>query len=145
MRTAAKNSKHRIHQGLFNVTLRLAVVIGRATQKSLPLDRLLGKAASGGVYFYRRVISPHKGFRCAYASSTGGPSCSTVALNALMTEGFLSGVNEMTTQFKRCRTAQQSYQRGLIDEAFTQLMKNSPDWPTPTPPPPPPPICCACG
>lgn len=62
-------------------------------------------AATAGIRFYRRHISPHKGFHCAHAAYFGGPSCSEVILAVVQTRGVLGGWRDIATRFAACRSA----------------------------------------
>lgn len=59
------------------------------------------------VRFYRRFISPYKGFRCAHGA-LHGISCSDVALQALTTKPFFSALADIQSQRSACRLAHES-------------------------------------
>lgn len=44
------------------------------------------------IRFYKRFISPHKGFACAYRVHTGHASCSSLGLRAIRRRGALAGL-----------------------------------------------------
>jgi putative component of membrane protein insertase Oxa1/YidC/SpoIIIJ protein YidD len=58
-----------------------------------------------GIGAYRRFISPHKGFRCAYGAMYGRGSCSDVALRIARRRGGLRALQLMRAQVARCRHA----------------------------------------
>jgi putative component of membrane protein insertase Oxa1/YidC/SpoIIIJ protein YidD len=74
---------------------------------------------------YQRHLSPVKGFRCAHAVATGGPSCSDVALEAFRHYRFSEALQLAEGQFASCRTA---YMDGLPD-AVDAALRALPDLP----------------
>jgi uncharacterized protein len=64
-------------------------------------DRLM--LASIG--FYRRFLSPYKGFRCAYGAVYGRGSCSDVVLRVARRYGGLRAFQLSWRQAARCRDA----------------------------------------
>lgn len=104
-------------RGLFHVSCWIASLAGLFR----PLDRLLGRWARELVKFYRLHLSAHKGYKCAYALATGGPTCSTFAMEAFGQHGIAGAMREMTLQFGRCKQAKINlgYDKGLIGEALS--------------------------
>ncbi|WP_120512811.1 MULTISPECIES: membrane protein insertion efficiency factor YidD [Photobacterium] len=54
---------------------------------------------------YQRYLSPHKGFRCAYAAFHNGPSCSGAVITILQTSHWTTIGKEISQQFKACKAA----------------------------------------
>lgn len=69
----------------------------RHTLRSLPKTLALALIA-----FYRRVLSPRKGFRCAYAAITGKHSCSAYGQRAVEKHGVSLGVRLITRRLQKC-------------------------------------------
>jgi len=65
-------------------------------------QRLLALAM---VSIYQRWISPRKGFRCAYAASTGEASCSQFCKEAIMQQGLREGLRRLRIRFQQCHQA----------------------------------------
>ena len=55
--------------------------------------------------WYRRKVSPHKGFSCAYRVQWGGRSCAGVVRAALISEGLFGGMCAAARQPFRCYEA----------------------------------------
>lgn len=67
------------------------------------IDRAFGRLGYGLVILYRRFLSPWKGFRCAHAVVTSGPSCSDVGLGLFRSQSLSAAVSGMDSQFRQCR------------------------------------------
>lgn len=63
------------------------------------------KLALGVLHFYRRFISPHKGFACAHRVAFGGPSCSDFALVLITQNGLGSSARPIWQRLHECRKA----------------------------------------
>ncbi|MDC8016213.1 membrane protein insertion efficiency factor YidD [Tahibacter soli] len=85
------------------------------------LDRWLSLPARGAMHVYRSVVSPAKGFRCAHAVVTGGPSCSDVALQAFRERPFAAAIGEIDAQFARCQASLVRFDSDLIGQAIASL------------------------
>jgi putative component of membrane protein insertase Oxa1/YidC/SpoIIIJ protein YidD len=81
-------------------------------------DLLLSLTAYHAVRWYQIHISPHKGFRCACAALTNGPSCSAFALTQLETSPFLAAVTQIRGRLEVCRAVYMAYKTGLLDAAI---------------------------
>jgi len=57
------------------------------------------------IVLYRKYLSPHKGFRCAYGVLHGGNSCSTEIYKIIDKNGFLVGFPLARLQLKKCGAA----------------------------------------
>jgi putative component of membrane protein insertase Oxa1/YidC/SpoIIIJ protein YidD len=57
------------------------------------------------IRLYQRRISPHKGFRCAYSNTHGGPGCSGAVLSILEDKGLISGWGLIKQRFLSCESA----------------------------------------
>ena len=66
--------------------------------------------SAASIRAYRRHISPHKGFRCAYAAAHGRGSCSDLGLRLAGRVSLSRFVALMTIQAGRCRAAYVSLQ-----------------------------------
>jgi len=51
---------------------------------------------------YRRHVSPHKGFACAYRVHAGGCSCSTLGLRAIARYGAWRGLGVLRLRLEQC-------------------------------------------
>ena len=65
----------------------------------MSLARTLLLAAIHG---YRRHVSPHKGFACAYRVHAGGCSCSTLGLRAISRYGAWRGLGVLRLRLEQC-------------------------------------------
>jgi putative component of membrane protein insertase Oxa1/YidC/SpoIIIJ protein YidD len=54
---------------------------------------------------YQQQISPHKGYRCAYSVTHGGPGCSGAVLSILEEDGLLRGWRLIKQRFHDCEGA----------------------------------------
>lgn len=63
------------------------------------------------IRLYQRLISPYKGFRCAYAVHTGHASCSGLGYRAIRRFGVLGGVTVLRMRLHKCGVAYRRYRR----------------------------------
>lgn len=68
-----------------------------------------------GIKFYQKVISPRKGFRCAYGKLHGSTGCSGAILETLMSKGIRDGKEDILERLDACKAA------------YTHLSSNSRD------------------
>jgi len=57
------------------------------------------------IQFYQRVISPRKGFHCAYRVCTGCASCSALGYRAVRRFGVWRGLGVLDARLARCGAA----------------------------------------
>jgi putative component of membrane protein insertase Oxa1/YidC/SpoIIIJ protein YidD len=57
------------------------------------------------IRIYQRLLSPRKGFACAYRCLTGRHSCSHFAARAIKRSGILSGLRLIRRRFQACSLA----------------------------------------
>jgi putative component of membrane protein insertase Oxa1/YidC/SpoIIIJ protein YidD len=57
------------------------------------------------IEFYKRHVSPRKGFSCAYRCHTGRASCSTLGYRAIRRHGVLRGVGLLRQRLHLCGVA----------------------------------------
>jgi putative component of membrane protein insertase Oxa1/YidC/SpoIIIJ protein YidD len=57
------------------------------------------------IHAYQQRISPHKGYRCAYSVTHGGPGCSGAVLSILEEKGLFSGWALIQQRFHNCDNA----------------------------------------
>jgi len=57
------------------------------------------------IHLYKRFISPHKGFACAYRVHTGRASCSTLGFRAIRHHGVVAGVSILRRRTYLCGVA----------------------------------------
>lgn len=70
-----------------------------------------------GIRFYRRRLSPLKGFRCAHAVSFGGESCSAAVLRLVEARGVVDGWPEIVARFAACRDAYEALRTaGMVQD-----------------------------
>lgn len=58
---------------------------------------------------YKRYLSPHKGFCCAYREHTGRASCSTLGSRAIRRHGVLRGIAILRARLARCGEAHRAH------------------------------------
>ena len=57
------------------------------------------------IRFYRRHVSPRKGFACAYRVHGGGCSCSALGLRAVSRYGAWQGLGVLRLRLRECQVA----------------------------------------
>lgn len=57
------------------------------------------------IRFYRRHVSPRKGFACAYRVHVGGCSCSALGLRAVSRYGAWRGLGVLRLRLQECHVA----------------------------------------
>ena len=67
-----------------------------------PLHDLPRAALLAAIRFYKRHVSPRKGFACAYRIHTGRCSCSTLGYRAVSRYGVLRGLGVLRLRLDRC-------------------------------------------
>jgi putative component of membrane protein insertase Oxa1/YidC/SpoIIIJ protein YidD len=85
-----------------------------------PAGGLPRLALLAAIRFYKRRVSPHKGFACAWRVHTGGCSCSTLGYRAVSRFGVVRGLGVLRLRLDRChevflRHGARSRQRGFCD------------------------------
>ena len=78
------------------------------TSRAVPGRRRLNGAtvrAIDAIEWYQRVISPRKGFSCAYRVAWGGHSCSSAVKSAFAGGGLIGGVGALFQQPFKCYSA----------------------------------------
>ncbi|QYF94493.1 membrane protein insertion efficiency factor YidD [Massilia sp. PAMC28688] len=66
---------------------------------------MLTYLALAAIRLYQTVLSPYKGFRCAYAATTGCASCSTLGYRAIRRFGLFDGLIVLQWRFEECGKA----------------------------------------
>ena len=61
------------------------------------------------IRFYRRHLSPRKGFACAYRVHVGGCSCSMLGLRAVSRYGAWRGLGVLRLRLRECHAAAQAW------------------------------------
>lgn len=85
-----------------------------------------GRAASWallpGIVTYRLLISPHKGYRCAYGMMKlgGRHSCSSFALHALKTMPVIDALPAIHAQLRACHNLFHEVASGPLDPNLIQ-------------------------
>jgi uncharacterized protein len=73
--------------------------------------------ALAGIGAYRRYVSPHKGFGCAWRVHRGGASCSLLGLRAVRRHGVQRGLLMLRERLARCADVHRRHHpRGLHAE-----------------------------
>ena len=67
------------------------------------------KLALWAIGFYQRVISPRKGFSCAYRLHTGRAGCSALGYRAIARFGLWRGLGVLRKRLKKCGEAYRSH------------------------------------
>lgn len=77
------------------------------------------------ITFYQEVISPFKGFSCAYCHEFGGVSCSEYVKRVAQKRGVLTGFGDIRLRFRACKQASLKIQHrsstnqdGILDCGF---------------------------
>lgn len=85
---------------------------------------MMKKLALAAIRCYQRLISPHKGFRCAYRALTGHASCSALGYRVIRRFGVWRGIRLLRQRLYKCGVAYRRYalppgplarQAGFID------------------------------
>ena len=63
------------------------------------------------IQFYKRRLSPYKGFCCAYRSHLGRFSCSTLGFRAIRMYGVIKGIAMLRQRLKLCGVVHRRYER----------------------------------
>lgn len=61
------------------------------------------------IRFYQRMLSPYKGFCCAYAAYTGHASCSALGYRAIRRYGVVDGIAVLDARLAKCGVAYRRY------------------------------------
>jgi putative component of membrane protein insertase Oxa1/YidC/SpoIIIJ protein YidD len=72
------------------------------------------------IRLYQRHLSPHKGYRCAYAGAGGRGSCSTLGYRAIRRLGVIRGLSVLRMRFARCAVAARELAALRITRAAAQ-------------------------
>ena len=117
VRSLVRKATKRISQ-IFFASLYWA---GPWSRKFRPVDGALARIGYLGIKGYRKYLSPIKGYRCAHARVSGGPSCSAAALAAFHAHPFSEAIAETQLQFDRCRDAGCRVNADIFDQAQQHL------------------------
>ena len=88
---------------------RLAVCIRWVVVGTLLISVFCKPLAFVSISAYQQLISPHKGWCCAYAALHGGPSCSAYGKEAISRHGVLVGMWLLWNRFDDCRAAANTF------------------------------------
>jgi putative component of membrane protein insertase Oxa1/YidC/SpoIIIJ protein YidD len=89
--------------------------------------RIAAALALAAIRFYRRFVSPYKGFSCALRVATGGASCSAYGHAVIARLGLVRGLGLLQRRFELCGHVHRrahacppphprlKYQRGFCD------------------------------
>ncbi len=66
---------------------------------------MFSKLALGAIWGYQQYVSPHKGFRCAYAVAHGGTGCSGYAKYAIRDHGIWRAIPIIRQRLRDCKAA----------------------------------------
>lgn len=69
------------------------------------------QALLAAIRFYKRRLSPHKGFSCAYRVHTGCASCSTLGHRAVARYGVVRGLGVLRLRLEQCRLERERHGR----------------------------------
>lgn len=78
------------------------------------IQTICKKILIGGVLFYRKFISPYKGFKCAHSHHTHGLSCSTYGLKVLNENKPLVALSLIKERLSACSVIYHLYQPTVI-------------------------------
>jgi putative component of membrane protein insertase Oxa1/YidC/SpoIIIJ protein YidD len=70
--------------------------------------------ALSAIRFYQRVLSPRKGYCCAYASYTGHASCSALGYRAIRRFGLWHGLSVLNGRLEKCGVAYRRYRPSTL-------------------------------
>ena len=74
--------------------------------------------ALAAIAAYKRWLSPHKGFSCAYRMLTGRASCSTLGYRAIRRYGIVAGIALLRRRTRLCGVA---HRRSLTAHHHTHI------------------------
>ena len=57
------------------------------------------------IIFYQKLISPHKGYCCAYRAYSGNASCSEFTKITIQKNGLIKAIPSIKKQFLKCKIA----------------------------------------
>ena len=89
-----------------------AASLGQALRPGLSFSDIsisLKLLALAAIDFYKRYVSPFKGFSCAYRVHTGSCSCSTLGARAIRRYGLLRGLSVLHERTFLCGVAHRRY------------------------------------
>jgi uncharacterized protein len=87
--------------------------------KQHPMSSVLAQALIHG---YRRYLSPHKGYRCAYGAHTGLGTCSGQGLRIFSRVGLFKGLMLLRRQFDRCTLAAHALREAAAERQRAQRL-----------------------
>jgi putative component of membrane protein insertase Oxa1/YidC/SpoIIIJ protein YidD len=77
------------------------------------------------IAIYKRLVSPRKGFSCAYRVGTGRASCSSFAYLAIKRYGAWIGLGLLRRRFKKCSLANEKAMRRPQRDSRTSMRYQS--------------------
>ena len=98
-------------RGTFSPTGRWRHAVVSRLPQTLDLSSpdLMRSIALPAIEFYKRRISPHKGFCCAYRAHLGRFSCSTLGYRAIRRYGVLKGMAVLRQRTRLCAITQRRF------------------------------------
>ncbi len=72
------------------------------------------------IRLYKRLLSPRKGFSCAYRVNTGQASCSTLGFRAIRRFGSAKGLSLLHKRMRLCKASAQQRQLNSTRPLRTQ-------------------------
>jgi len=97
-------------RGTFSPTGPRRPASARRLPRTLGLRNPLMRAlALPAIEFYKRRISPYKGFCCAYRAHLGRFSCSTLGFRAIRMYGVFRGISILRQRLKLCGVAHRRF------------------------------------
>lgn len=125
-----------------DASLDTSRAVARLKGMAFFMQSVLGSLALLAIRGYKRYISPHKGFSCAYRVQRGGRSCSTLGFRAIRRFGFFGGLAVLRQRTSRCaevaaqaraRRDEQEHQSSLHAGGLGRLQRGSCDVPCDVP------------
>ncbi len=91
------------------------------------VDSVLRRTSISGIDWYRRAVSPHKGFACAHRVKYGGDSCSQFARRVFETSHWRPGVRALLVRFQMCEEAARALRRDAASDPISPVHDGPPD------------------
>ena len=85
------------------------------------VDSMLRRTSISGIDWYRRAVSPHKGFACAHRLKYGGESCSQFARQVFETSRWRPGARAIIVRFQNCGEAARALRRDAAFDAMSRV------------------------
>lgn len=83
------------------------------------------KVVLAGIVFYRRFVSPYKGFSCAHCAYTGGATCSAYGHRVIARYGVFTGLQLLRRRLQRCGDIYRQHIQATGSPSITSLHRKT--------------------